>query len=465
MISTPAQPQDQNKPLAIIWRDQAHPATYEEARTRNLFNAQSPRRFPIAVVLVQNTSDIVRTVKLAIEKGCRISVRAGGHSYAGWSVRDDAILVDLGGLSKDPIFDDNTGIVRVTPNTTGQELASYLAGRNRFFTVGHCPGVGLGGFLLGGGMGWNCNNWGWACEQVKAIDVVTANGSLLHADAQQNSDLFWAARGAGPAVPGLVSHFHLQTRPASKWMFSSGYVYPMRHYKTAINWALKISSYLNDSLEIVAVGSYYPDIEEPCIMVALTAYGDQEYLLRDVLQRIEESHPEGKVAHWFCEETSIQQELDKKDRAFPHGHRYFVENAWLQNDADVAAVLETAFTALPTKNSMVLWQSMVPCSRRKLPEMALSMQSDHYFAFYGIWEDENDDHHCQSVISEIMSKVEKYSVGSYLGELDFRVRESKYWQKSQQTRILEIRRKWDPEGRICGCLGLEEMDNHEGKHV
>lgn len=157
MISTPAHSEDQNKPLVIVWRDQADPTTYEEARTRNLFNAQSPRRFPIAVAFVQSSSDIVRTVELAIEKGCRISVRAGGHSYASWSVRDEAILVDLGGLSKNPDFDDNTGIIRVSPNMTGQELASYLAERNRFFSVGHCPDVGLGGFLLGGGMGWNCN--------------------------------------------------------------------------------------------------------------------------------------------------------------------------------------------------------------------------------------------------------------------------------------------------------------------
>lgn len=157
----------------------------------------------------------------------------------------------------------------------------------------------------------------------------------------------------------------------------------------------------------------------------------------------------------------MQQVLEKKAESFPRDHRYFVENVWLQRDVDVAAVLETAFTALPTKTSLVLWQSMVPCSRRKLPEMSLSMQSDHYVALYGIWQDESDNHRCWSAISEIVSQAEMYSVGSYLGELDFRARKSKYWGERQQEGIIEIRQKWDPEGRICGCLGFEEMDGHQ----
>lgn len=252
------------KPLAIIWLDQADPAVYEEARSKGLFNARRPSRYPLAIVLAQTQSEIVDAVKLAVEKNCRISVRAGGHSYAGWSIRDEAILVDLSDLSEDPILDDDTGIVRVSPSMTGRDLTNYLSAKGRFFSAGHCPDVGLGGFLLGGGLGWNCNvrlilytlrsifwlkiknmlietkNWGWACEQVVAVEVVTADGRRVHADAQQNSDLFWTARGAGPAFPGIVSRFHLQTRRAPKQMRTSGYVYPMRHYRTAFNWALKV---------------------------------------------------------------------------------------------------------------------------------------------------------------------------------------------------------------------------------
>jgi hypothetical protein len=157
MGSTPAGHQGHNKPLHIVWRDQADHAIYEEARTKRLFNAQLSARYPIAVVFVRSPVDIGSAIQLASEKNCRISVRAGGHSYAGWSVRDEAVLLDLGGLSRNLVLHDKTGIVSVSPQITGQELASYLSEKDRFFSVGHCPDVGLGGFLLGGGMGWNCN--------------------------------------------------------------------------------------------------------------------------------------------------------------------------------------------------------------------------------------------------------------------------------------------------------------------
>jgi len=142
--------------LSIVWRDKADSEVYEEARVKRLFNHQRPKRYPLAIVFVKTESEIVDAVKLAIEKKCRVSLRSGGHSWPAWSVRQDAILVDLGDYSE-IVLDENTGIVRVSPSTTGKDLHGYLFTKGRVFSAGHCPDVGLGGALLGGGMGWNFN--------------------------------------------------------------------------------------------------------------------------------------------------------------------------------------------------------------------------------------------------------------------------------------------------------------------
>lgn len=183
-----------------------------------------------------------------------------------------------------------------------------------------------------------------------------------------------------------------------------------------------------------------------------------------VLKSAEGSHPPGTVAHTFCEETSLHREFENKAKAYPQGHRYCADNTFLKNDADIAAVLEPAFTTLPTKKSLTLWSSMVPCSRRKLPDMALSMQSDHYFVLYGVWEHEHDDLRCQSWVGNIMTEVGKHSVGAYVGEYDFQTRRSKLWGDKQFKELMEIRRKWDPEGRFCGYLGLENCDSFPNSH-
>jgi hypothetical protein len=83
---------------------------------------------------------------------------------------------------------------------------------------------------------------GFACEHVVAVDLVTADGDLIRADNQQNTDLFWAARGAGPGFPGVVTRFHVQTWRAPKSMRSSGYIYPISHYRKALKWILKVSA-------------------------------------------------------------------------------------------------------------------------------------------------------------------------------------------------------------------------------
>ncbi len=210
--------------LPIIWHDSPDTERYEEARVGRVFNQRRPARYPTAVVEAESEDHIVKAVKLANELSCRVSVRSGGHSWAAWSVRDNAILIDLGKWNFMSL-DEDAGIVTVSPSTTGRMANKYLSERGYMFPGGHCPDVGLGGFLLQGGMGWNCKvrlllpvlkmladvsqNWGWACENIVALDVVTADGRLIRVDDQQNLDLLFAAKGAGPGV------YH----PARSWIY------------------------------------------------------------------------------------------------------------------------------------------------------------------------------------------------------------------------------------------------------
>jgi FAD/FMN-containing dehydrogenase len=141
--------------LPIVWRDSSKTERYETARIRRVFNHRRPTRYPIAVVEAQSESHIIDAVRLARDLGCSVSVRSGGHSWAAWSVRDNAVLIDLGGW-KHMSLNEKTGLIAVSPSTTGRMVNEYLSEHGYMFPGGHCPDVGLGGFLLQGGMGWNC---------------------------------------------------------------------------------------------------------------------------------------------------------------------------------------------------------------------------------------------------------------------------------------------------------------------
>ncbi|ORY62579.1 FAD binding domain protein [Pseudomassariella vexata] len=447
--------------LPIIYRDRSNPAKFYEAVWGRVFNGKrDTERRPYAVVQASNAAHVKAAVELAGRENCRVSVRSGGHSWAGWSVRDGAVLIDLGDLQGIG-YDEETQIVSCSPSVIGRKLNAFLAEKGRLFAGGHCPDVGLGGFLLQGGMGWNCKNWGWACESIVGIDVVTADARELHCSKAENSDLFWAARGSGPGFAAVATRFHLMTRPLTS-MFNCIYVYPISEYRKVLQWVVDLCPTADPDTEIVCVSRYAPGSDEIQITAGFTTWKPSRADAEISLKSIHDSRPSHAVVELFCDPTSLDKEYTQQAAANPQGHRYCSENAFVANDADVPAVLEAAFTTLPTKKSFALYFAMNPTSRRPLPDMALSMHSDHYFALYTVWKDPADDARCTGWVYDVLRDVERHAIGSYLGDADFQHRRTKFWSEESGKKLMEVRRKWDPEGRICGYLDVDDKSGVAG---
>ena len=108
---------------------------------------------------------MIAGVRLARDRGWKVAARAGGHAWAGWSVRDDALLIDLAGLRDMTIDVDNLTATVRPAFRGGQDLGPALQQHGLVFPGGHCSTVGLGGYLLQGGQGWNSRQWGWALRE------------------------------------------------------------------------------------------------------------------------------------------------------------------------------------------------------------------------------------------------------------------------------------------------------------
>jgi hypothetical protein len=267
-------------------------------------------------------------------------------------------------------------------------------------------------------------------------------------------------------------------------MKNSTFIYPLSEYKVVMDWVQKVRlpSYpqknsntpqaakeSDESIEAVAVGIIDPATQVPRILTSFLCFQQTESAAQASLAHINASHPPGAIMEAVSQPTSLANEYCGQDLANPHSHRYIAENAYIKNDADVTEVLRKAMTTLPEgSKAFTLWFSMYPGSRRELPDMALSMQSDHYMALYTVWEKEEDDQRCREWVTDVMREVERESVGAYLGDSDFQVRKTRFWGTEQGKRLMEVRRKWDPEGRVCGFLdegdksGVEGLENvHE----
>lgn len=295
--------------------------------------------------------------------------------------------------------------------------------------------------------------------------IVNYSGPLVVLDQVshiQDSSFLPSLLTTRTGFPAIVTRFYLQTRPRPKIMMTSGYVYPTSEYRKAMGWITDVTINYDADTEIVAVASYPPGSDVIGILCLFTTFQETEEQARIALQKAQETHPSGTMDEWNCKPTTLESEYEDQATANPNNHRYCADNAYIRNDADVVSVLEDAFTTLPHKKAFSLWYSMAPVSRRNLPDMALSMQSDHYFASYVVWEDEKDDQNCQKWSRDIFKEVEQHSEGAYLGDSDFQVRRTRFWGPEQGKKLMAIRKKWDSGGRICGYLDADDKSQAEG---
>ena len=210
------------------------------------------------------------------------------------------------------------------------------------------------------------------------------------------------------------------------------------------------------------MASYLPGNNELTILTNFTCFVRDEDAAVAALQPIHDTRPPGAKLEIYCQPTSLIKEYCVQGDNNPQCHRFCAENAFVANDADVVSVLERAFTTVPTRKSMALYFAMNPTSRQPLAGMACSMQSDHYFALYAVWEEEADDECNVGWVQGIMREVERHADGSYLGDADFRYRRTKFWSDEAAAKLMSIRRKWDPEGRVCGYLDEQDESGVDG---
>ena len=449
---------------------------YQRARVKRVANGKVPERFPIAVVEAISVADVVAAVKLARRVEAKISVRSGGHSWPVWSLRDNAILIDLGAM-RSIQFDEKTGIVEAGPAVTGEDLTEFLQERGRFFNCGHCPGVALGGFLyssfcvktdysLQGGMGWNCRGWGWAAESIVGIEVVTADGNIMDCDLGQNSDLFWAARGSGPGFFAVVTQFRLQTRLMPKGILKSTYIWNVTEYDIIMPWIINTSPLANPNMEITLFTCYIgqsettSDLQNPSLVLQLLTFTENVETARESLHLFSSSRPlQAHAIHIEeCRPASIRSEFERQHEQNPIGYRFSADSAWIPNHlstAEVVRIMKELFVSLPSRKSYSMYYNMT--STRTLSPMAFSLQTNHYVGIYSIWKDSKDDDKCQSWLQSRLKALESISEGVYIGDSDFQVRPSRFVTLSTWERLTAARNKWDPHRLFCGYLGLDDL--------
>lgn len=168
---------------------------------------------PAAVAVPRNAQDVADVVSAAARAGLRIAPQSTGHNAAPLAAGrlDDVVIVRMSAMTGVTI-DPEARIARVIGGTLWEEVVEAAAVHDLAVLHGSSPDVAVAGYTLGGGMGWYARKLGLAANSLTAVEVVTADGSTVTADAEHHPELFWALRGGGGNF-GVVTALELRLHP------------------------------------------------------------------------------------------------------------------------------------------------------------------------------------------------------------------------------------------------------------
>jgi len=421
-------------------------ANFEEKVMGTLFNKAPLKQRPASIYEPKTVEDVINVVRYAQKVGKRITITSGGHSFSANFIRQDCLLIDLKHFDQFTVnVEEKTA--EAGPAVGGSTLMKALYKKDLFFPAGHCQGVCLGGYLLQGGYGWNGRKLGIACQSILGMDIITANGDLVYADANTNADLFWAARGAGSGFFGIVVKFHLRVYDLPKYRAVIVHDFAMKHLEDVYRWAYEVGPEIPKAVEFqMLMSKNVMGILGPGIEAIAPIFADT----KDEFEEAKSFMKNSPIAHKAMIKTpAINPGIDMLYKTamshYPDDYCWGVDNMWTHASIDdllpfIKGIAET----LPPSPSHFLWLNWQPGDLKS--NMAYSNEDNIYLSLYSCWKNPSDTGKYGDWASDTMKKMEHLSTGIQLADEALHKRTATFMAEENLNKVQAIRAERDPQG-------------------
>jgi len=332
------------------------PSDPDYDRARMGWNGAIDRR-PAAVAYASDSDDVAAAVRAARAAGLAFSIRAGGHSVSGRSVRDGALCIDLRALNAVAV-DTGRGVVQVGGGALLSELDAATQKHGLAVPAGQISHTGVGGLTLGGGMGWLMRRHGLTIDSLHSADVVLADGQQVRASADEHPDLFWALRGGGGDF-GVVTSFVFRTQSVGPSILAGVLVYPWELAGNAFRASRDLMDDAPDELTIFDVlltappqEPFPPELQGRRVAVVGVAWCGDPAEGERVLAPLRADCPPVLDLVGPMPYVALQSMLDE---TAPHGWRFYDRSHYLPEISDgfIEALLD-GFESVPAPQAHVL---------------------------------------------------------------------------------------------------------------
>lgn len=187
------------------------PSNPRYAIDRQIYNSKFVNLHPRAIAFCATSDDVAKCIDFATSHDVAIAGRSGGHSYGGYS-NSDGLVIDVSRMAGISV-DTAANTARVGAGAKLIDVYNVIGNANRLLPGGSCPSVGIAGLALGGGIGVFARKFGLTTDSIRSLNIATADGQIVTADASTNSDLLWASQGGGGGNFGIVTSFEFNVHP------------------------------------------------------------------------------------------------------------------------------------------------------------------------------------------------------------------------------------------------------------
>jgi FAD/FMN-containing dehydrogenase len=218
---------------------------------------------PVAVAFAESADDVANVVSFASRNDLKVAGQGTGHGAVALGPLDDTILLKTERMRGVQV-DADSQTATVEAGVLAEEVAAAAQPEGMCSMPGSSPNVGVVGFSLGGGLSWLGRRYGWACNRVNAIDVVTADGEQRRIDSENEPELFWALRGGGGGY-AIVTGLHISLIPIAE-LYAGALVLPGEVGADAVrawrDWAASVSDDVTSIVRFLHLPPI-PEVPEP----------------------------------------------------------------------------------------------------------------------------------------------------------------------------------------------------------
>jgi FAD/FMN-containing dehydrogenase len=390
-------------------------AGYEEAR--RVHNGLIDKR-PALIVRCRSAADVAQAVSLTQQLGLEVAVRGGGHNVAGRATIDGGIMIDLGPMKTIEVEPEKR-TARAQGGVTWGELNRETQQHGLAVTGGVVSSTGIAGLTLGGGLGWLMGKHGLALDNLRSVELVSAEGEVVCASEHEHPDLFWAVRGGGGNF-GVATTFEYQLHSVGPSVTSGLIAHPFERARDVLSFFRESTAGLPDEHVLFGTLAHAPDGSGMKLAAMVTCHcgslaaGEKAVL---PLKRFGSPLLDTVAPTSYCECNGML------DDGYPKGAFNYWKSTFLRELTDEAVeTMIACFARCPSPMSQLLLEHIHGAAARVgAGETAFPHRATGYnFLVLSQWKDPAMSDRCTAWARETYAQMEPFAAAgryvNYLGD-------------------------------------------------